>query len=237
MKESRADERPRAELLDDLLVVRLGRPCRSLGWALVGGGLTTTGTVVFCQVRSGDLAPPVDPEEWLRRKLAENHLEGAVAMMTSRRLDRFVEHRESEGGVAVRVVATLGLSNGVAAGDPATYRESVGTINVHGHVSVPLSDAALVEAVALVTEAKTAALVEHPLPSSLSDRTITGTGTDCVVVTCPPADVRHPAVPYAGKHCVTGAVIGSAVRHSVSLAYRQWRADRRDGLLGIPETR
>ena len=235
LRESPRKDEPWIETRPGLLVVHLGRPCRSLSWALVGGGLTTTSTVAWCQVRGPELAPPVDPEEWLHRKLAESSLDGAVAMMTSRRLDRFADHQESEDGVTARVVATLGLSNGVAAGDPATYHEPAGTINIHCHLSVPLSDAALIEAAALVTEAKTAALVEHPMPSSLSGRPVTGTGTDCVVVTCPPADTDHTAAPYAGKHGVAGAMIGSAVRRSVSLAYRQWRQDRRDALLDIPE--
>ena len=63
---------------------------------------------------------------------------------------------------------------------------------------------------------------------------MTGTGTDCVIVTCP-SEPTASAAPYAGKHGIVGAVIGAAVRRAVDRAYTDWREDRRLGRLDIPE--
>ena len=218
------------------LVARFPQPCRALSWAVVGGGLMTTRAVAWWFVTGPELAPPVDPVALLKQKLMEKDLAGSVAMMTSRRLDRFIDLAECRDGIEARVVATVGLSNGVAVGDPATYHDpnsksepkKPGTINILCHLSTSLSDLALVEAVSLVAEARTASLLSEPMPSPLSGQPITGTGTDCVVVTCP---TNGAASPYAGKHGVIGSLIGSTVRRALDRGRLHWQRDRDRGLL------
>lgn len=216
---------PALELRGRWLLALFPSPVRSLGWALIGGGFRTSSVVAWRQVRGEELEPPVDPVAFLRHRLEEDDLKGAVAMMTSRRLERFVESFADLEGEAVHAVATVGLGNALAAGDPATASlpSSPGTINILCHVPLPLTDAALVESVALVAEARTAALFEMPVSSPLSGRPASGTGTDCIVVTCPPSG---DPTPYAGKHGPVGAAIGAAVRSAVAAGARDWQADK-----------
>lgn len=230
-------KKPWAERRGRWLEVRLPTPCRGLSWALVGGGFSLCSRVVWWQVTSADLPPSLDPQALLSQTLKNKGWDETIAMMTSRRLDRFVHWTEKDGDLQVDVVATVGLSNGMAVGDPATYRlgesgsEVPGTINIHSHVSWPLSDTALVEGLALVAEARTAALLERPMESTLSSHPVTGTGTDCIAVTCP---VGQAPQPYAGKHGVVGATLGRAVRRAVSRGREQWELDRVHNDLNIP---
>ncbi|MEM6795467.1 MAG: adenosylcobinamide amidohydrolase, partial [Acidobacteriota bacterium] len=131
---------PRVELAGRMLEVRLPEPCRALSWAIVGGGLRDADSVAWLEVTGDDLLPPVDPADLLSRALAERGLRDSVGFLTSRRLDRYTTACEQQGDLAAWAVATLGLSNGLAAGDPASYlAPPAGTINIHCHVSAPLS--------------------------------------------------------------------------------------------------
>ena len=103
-------------------------------------------------------------------------------------------------------------------GDPATYDEKPGTINVIVAVNRPLTDAALVEAVAIVTEAKTRALSEALVKSTVSEAPATGTGTDCVAVACP---VGAPVFRYCGKHTGLGELVGRAVYETIAEGLEQ----------------
>lgn len=202
------------------LVVRLPGPCRVLSWALVGGGRVTSSTVAWLEVSDQDLPPEVDARRFLVERLPEAGLPAdVVAMMTSYPLRHAVEAERRRGGEAVRVVATVGLSNALAVGDPSAAARHVGTINVLCHVSSTLSEPALVEAVALVAEARTAALVDRPLPSPLSGRPCTGSGTDCVVVASAPGGTE---LAYCGKHTATGSLIGAAARRAIERGIDRW---------------
>src|SRR3954468_22669537 len=86
----------------------------------------------------------------------------------------------------VEVVATVGLSTPTLAAAPPDPRplSLVGTINIVAAVPERLSDAALVNMVATVTEAKTQALRDAGLDA-------TGTRTGAVCVVCPDDGRRH----------------------------------------------
>lgn len=89
-------------------------------------------------------------------------------------------------------------------GEPGPARP-VGTVNVVALLPARLGDAALVNAVATVTEAKAQALLELDLPA-------TGTATDAVTVLCP-AD--GPVAPYGGPRSRWGAPLARAARQAV----------------------
>lgn len=88
----------------------------------------------------------------------------------------------------------------------------VGTINVVVAVPVRLSQAALVNAVATATEAKTQALHEAGVRA-------TGTASDAIVVHCP-AD--GAAETYGGPRSVVGARIARAVHAAVLAGSHSW---------------
>ena len=113
---------------------------------------------------------------------------------------------EADGGV--EVTATVGLGHPTWAAAPPEHRpvSLVGTINLVVLVPERLSDAALVNAVATVTEAKAQALWDRGVSA-------TGTATDAVVIACPEEGRVHA---FGGPRSVWGSRIARAVHAAVS---------------------
>jgi len=211
-------------LMDDgrLLVVRFPRVHRTLSWAVSGGGLGLTRAVVWRYTDLGELGPEVDPVALMTSSLERHGLQGAVGMMTARALATFDCVTRQADGLGARAVATVGLGNALAAGDPPGPMRPVGTINILVQLSRPLDESALVEALSVATEARTAAVIEARVPSRRSSLTATGTGTDCIVVAAPEAG---EALRWVGKHTVAGALVGGVVREAVTRGCKRWIAD------------
>jgi adenosylcobinamide amidohydrolase len=208
------------------LVVTFAAPVRACSWAIVGGGLVDTRHVAWLEVRDGDLRPPIDARELLVARLAADGMSDAVGLMTSRCVASYSDVSITSGDARARCIATVGLGNALRAGDPAGVAGRIGTINVMVHASAPLSDEALLEASAIATEAKAAAVLEAGVLSRRSGRAATGTGTDCTVVTAVGADSdRRARARYAGKHTSIGAAIGAAVEGAVGEGVARWLAE------------
>jgi len=206
------------------LVVRFGRPHTVASWAVVGGSIGKADAVVWRQVDEAELRPPVNAEHWLRERMSEAGLDGAVGLMTSRRLDAWVCATHAAGHANAYCVATVGLGNSLRAGDPPGAYARIGTINAVVRVDVPLSECALLEALAIATEAKTAAVLESGVRSNRTGLPATGTGTDCLVLAAPDS-VGRP-VSYAGKHTDIGSAIGAAAFEAVGEGIRVWLRER-----------
>lgn len=213
------------------LIVRFAEEHAVASWALVGGGLGRAGSVVWHQVNEEELRPPIDARELFRARLRERALEHSVGLLTSRDLGAYVDVVERQSGVEARCIATVGLGNALRAGDPPgpTGRiRRLGTINVLCRFSEPLVGEALLEAMAIATEARTLAVREGGVPSTVSGEPASGTGTDCVVVAAP---ARGAPLRYAGKHTLAGHLIGAAVyqatRRGVEDWKREWEARQR----------
>ncbi len=216
-----AAPRARVERFGPWLVVRFPSAHAVASWAIAGGGLGEASAVAWRQVSEHELRPPVDPARWLRGQLREVGLTGAVGLLTSRDLDAWVEAHAEAGRVHAHCVATVGLGNALRVGDPPGPFARIGTINVLCSVDKPLRTEALVEAIAIATEAKTAAVLEQRVASRRTGLRATGTGTDCVVIASPRG---RRCAPYAGKHTEVGAAIGAAVRDAVDQGARAWKA-------------
>ena len=120
-------------------------------------------------------------------------------------VSRLRSHVRQNGVV---VDATVGVRPAVWAAAPTGDTPDVvpvGTINIVAFVPERLSDAALVNAVGSVTEAKVQALHDSGHDGS-------GTPTDAVCVVCP-AD--GPAHPYGGPRSRWGAPLARAVHQAV----------------------
>ena len=211
-------------LVDDerLLVVKFPTVHRTLSWAVCGGGLGLTRAVVWRYVTRGELSPEVDAATLLQASLEKHGLGRAVGMMTARALGTFDCVTKHEDGIAARAVATVGLGNALAVGDtPGPLRE-VGTINVLVQLSHALDEGGLAEALAVATEARTAAVLDGRVPSRRSQELATGTGTDCIVVAAPEAG---QSLRWVGKHTLAGALLGGAVREAVARGVRRWIAE------------
>jgi adenosylcobinamide amidohydrolase len=155
--------------------------------------------------------------------MRERGLEGAVGLLTSCDLDAWVDACVEAGGTRAHCVATVGLANALRAGDPPGPFVSIGTINLLCSVDIPLQKEALLEGLAIATEAKAAALFDAGVTSRRTGLPATGTGTDCVVI----ASAIGPApAQYAGKHTDVGAAIGMAVQQAVRAGTLAWNEAR-----------
>jgi adenosylcobinamide amidohydrolase len=206
-------------------IVSFGEVVRACSWAIVHGGIVDAEHVVWVEVSNGELGLDVDARAFLAARLARERLGRAVGLLTSRRITSRVDLTAMVGGVTARAVATVGLGNALRAGDAPFSGPPAGTINVLVHVDVPLTDEGLLEASAIATEAKTAALFDARIASKKSGALATGTGTDCTVVTCPRVTWGKRPAPYAGKHTAIGAAIGVVVSRTIRGGIDDWRKE------------
>jgi adenosylcobinamide hydrolase len=185
-----------------VLVWRFAGPVRAIASGPLGGGIGARHWVLNASVPLG--YDREDPDAHLMEIASGLGLPGrpGVGLLTAVLVgDRVLAE---DGGV--EVVATVGLRDPIWAAAPASASPArPGTINVVAHVPVRLSDAALVNAVATVTEAKAQALGDLAVPG-------TGTLTDATCVTCPP---DGPAEAYGGPRSTWGARLARAVHAAV----------------------
>ncbi len=198
------------------LSMELGRPHRVLSWSLTRPGFVTADLILWREVRNADLPRDFDVERWLRAELAARGTPEAVTLLTSRDLDAYEVATAQAEDVKAQAVATVGLSNAERVGTRLDRSgKDWGTINVALQVSQPLGDAALIELVSIVAQARTAAIIEagHDLPTGRA----TGTGTDCIAIAAPPGEQ-----PFAGMHTPVGEAAGRAVYQAVKQGVTVW---------------
>ncbi len=184
------------------LVWRFPTPLRAVASAPHGGGIGVRRWVVNTQV-------PVsygrrDPDNHLRQLAVSLGLAGrGVGMLTAADVRQQVA--STDGGVEVRATVGLGHPILAAAPDEAGPVSRVGTINLIAVIPERLADAALVNAVATVTEAKSQALWD------LGHRA-TGTATDAVCVLCPDSGQAHS---FGGPRSLWGARLARAAYRAI----------------------
>lgn len=203
------------------LVAEFSEPQNMLSWSLTRPGFVVARSVVWLEVRDGDLPVDVDPAELLHRRMNEAGHGEAVHLMTSRSLAQHDLASATAGAVTSSCLATVGLSNAGRVGEPFDGRAPVGTINLLAHVGTSLSEAACIEALSIATEARTAAVMDLGLRRD--GHIVTGTGTDCIVVASPRG---NPAIPFAGLHTDAGISLGRAVYDAVRDGGLRWLAER-----------
>jgi len=185
-----------------VLVWRLARPWLALSSAVLGGGLGERHWVVNATVANG--YDRLDPDRHLTEIASSVDLAGpGLGFLTAVDV-RQVVHRD-DGGVHVSVTTGIGAHPTWAAG-PAELTEPVGTINAVCWLPRRLSEAALVNAIATVAEAKAQALAEAGVPG-------TGTPTDSVALLCP---TSGPAEPFGGPRSLVGGALARAVHAAIS---------------------
>ncbi len=204
------------------LVARLHEPGILLSWCVVNGGFQRAQTLAWLYLQDDEIAAVDHPAEWLRARMHAEGLSGAVGFMTSRRRHRWVESNAEEMDCQAWAVGTVGLSNLLRAGDPATHRAE-GTINLLVCVSQPLTMEAAIEALSLAGEAKALAVLESGMRSVVSQAPATGTGTDYMALAWPATGTPQS---YAGKHTAVGAAIGRAVFALVRGGIDEWRSEQ-----------
>ena len=118
-----------------------------------------------------------------------------------------VESFGAAGDGDVEAFATVGLQHPTWAAADVDPVDGVvvGTINIVAFLPARLDDAAMVNAVVTVTEAKTQALFDHGVPA-------TGTASDAVCILTPAAG---PTERFAGPRSLIGSQLARAVHRAV----------------------
>lgn len=179
----------------------------------MNGGRVVAPAVAWYFIQAPEYHELSEPTAFLRRKLAEAGETDAVGLLTSRARYGQVESSVEHSGIQAQCIATTGLSNGMRIGDEPTY-VAAGTINLVCAVSVKLTTECALEALAMASEARTAAVMDA------TGSEYTGTGTDCMVIAHP---AHGPEYRYAGKHTPLGHGIGRAVYQSVLGGVQEWK--------------
>lgn len=203
----------------------LGAPHRVLSWAPFRAGYQTARRILWRQVRNADLPADLDVSTWFAAQMRARQADDAIGLLTSRDVTCHHLVCTQVQGVEAQALATVGLSNAEAVGARAdrTGRDwdkvipAYGTINIAACLSLPLSDTALLEALSIATQARTAAVIAagHRVPGGA---VATGTGTDCIVVAAPAG-----AQDYCGLHTAQGEALGRAVFDAVARGAAEWQ--------------
>ncbi|MFD3625327.1 adenosylcobinamide amidohydrolase [Streptomyces sp. NPDC058726] len=182
---------------------------RMISSSVLGGGIGERAWVLNAQVSHGYRR--TDPDRHLAGLAAASGAEGPGAgLMTAADVSAYA-HGHDEG---VDAFVTAGIDvRGWAAvpGADADVPQAPGTINIVAALPVPLSDAALVNAVATVTEAKVQALVE-------AGHDCSGTPTDAVCVMAGTPVPGEETYAFAGPRSLWGARLARAVHRAVGTA-------------------
>jgi len=199
--------------------VEFSMPHQVLSSAVLNGGLVDTDHIINLRV-SKCLATPHSPQDALTEYCDDANWHGLrVGMMTAASMASFRMAKESVQGIDIIVLVTSGLANARRVGDRAEHRimaaesKEIGTINIIMLTSAKLTGAAMVEAILMITEAKTAALQDAGIMSPISNKIATGTGTDSVAVV---NGHGSDTVTYCGKHVLFGEILGRMVTETVA---------------------
>ncbi|PJE32957.1 Adenosylcobinamide amidohydrolase [Pseudooceanicola marinus] len=195
----------------------LGAPHRVLSWAPYRPGFVRAEQILWREVRNADLPEDLDAHAWLSGEVAGLKGPEAVCFLTSRDIRAHHHRRIRVSSAEAEVVATVGLSNAERVGTRLDRSGTDwGTINVAVRLGGAFSDIALLEAMSIATQARTAAVMDHgaQLPTGIA----TGTGTDCVAVAA-----RAGENAYAGLHTEIGEAVGRATYDAVLAGATEWQ--------------
>lgn len=198
------------------LCLDLGAEMPVLSWAVNRPGLARTRHILWREVRNADLPVGLDVEAWLAHQLAARGAQDAVCFLTSCKIAAHIQASATADGITARAVATVGLSNAESVGSrlpPASH--GWGTINIAVQLDCGLTEAARLEVLSIVAQARTRAVMEAGL--RLVTGIATGTGTDCIAVAAPEGALR-----YAGLHTGLGEAVGRAVHQAVRQGAAAW---------------
>lgn len=209
---------PHVHVSHPWLTVDLGAPHRIAGWPVVGPALATARTVTWLQVQDSELPCAVDPDAFLLHRARADGVPAEVGLLTAADIQAY---RMARHGGAVAIV-TAGLGNGESVlpsqGAEPSRPHRVGTVNVLAVAPVPLSPHGLLEALSIVAEARTTAILDLCLRTG-DGRPVTGTGTDCIVVACPLASAT---LDHCGLHTAWGRALAAAAYQAGWDACAHW---------------
>jgi adenosylcobinamide amidohydrolase len=204
------------------LVVTFPGPRNVMSWAILNGGVRNHAShIINHHVDPHTLAD--DPRKALRQAASRIGIKGTfVGMLTGADIRRFSMARAVYNELQAYVISTAGCGNLAAVGEAGNYVEGTsrpipsGTINIIVALNYAFTHEAMMEAMAIVTEAKVRAAYDFDLKSVATGQPATGTGTDCIAVAVG-HDRRYV---FCGKHTKWGELVGRASLESIRGALR-----------------
>jgi adenosylcobinamide amidohydrolase len=202
----------------DLLAIRSDALLRIASTAVLGGGLTHGHCIVSARV------PPsysgLDPARDIQALAAARGLRPEVGLLTAVDLSKSRSATVACDEVTGIAVATAGLRRTWAAGSPPGPVAPAGTINLIVVLNAGLEDAAGLNLIATVTEAKVLTLAAFGIVTEAGEPA-SGTATDAVVVAWPAqATARFK---FGGPATLPGWVAAAATRTALGEAIAIWR--------------
>ena len=166
-------------------------------------------------------------EEDLRAHVRELEIdpETATALSTAAWTELCAVEKVQYQELSVTAAVTGGIdSNGMCPGDPSSYYERngsyemlpPGTINVFIYINQNLTDAAMLRALMIASEAKASAVSHLLLGSCYSEEIATGSGTDGTVIAS--STEGELTLTDASGHSKLGELIGKVVSSAVKQA-------------------
>lgn len=226
----------------DTLIVDLGKTYRIVSSAPRGGGIVRARSIVNHQVPANPVTLGRVVRKWSdpARYLGQlaMRLKAAlpvVGLMTAVPMRQLVVDREQSDLVLIECFCTVGVTNAVRAGEEGVHKgtrrtcDQPGTINIILVTNATLTAPAMIGAVQVATESKTATLIKNKVRSTSGRSYLaTGTGTDAVVMASSlDGDYR---VHYSGTHTEIGSMIGRLVARCVQKGLNrsiQWSKSNR----------
>jgi adenosylcobinamide amidohydrolase len=202
----------------EAVVMAAAQPLRVLSSAVYCGGFTSARAIVNLHVGKDD--PCADPPAMLTAYARRAGVpEPFVGLLTGAWTEHAAIGEEDGAGLRALAVATVGLSNGIAAGRTRVSAWTHGTINTVVVVDADPEPSALVNAVITVTEVKTLLLHEAGVRAAAGGP-VTGTSTDAVVIA---ATGRGARVRFGGPASELGWSIAQAARRALEAGIRGWQ--------------
>ncbi|MBF0193992.1 MAG: adenosylcobinamide amidohydrolase [Magnetococcales bacterium] len=212
------------QLTPPWLLLKLHCTHTVLSWAINKPGYVETDKIAWLQVKSEDLPIDLNPKTYLQEQLSKKGLTDSVTLMTSRNVAAYKQLRVEHKGVVCQGIITLDLGNGSHVGYPDTTSTSYipGTINIFCQTSQKLDATAMLEAISIISQGRTAALTEIACQIRSCPDPVTGTGTDNIALAIPTGDDGSC---YAGLHTPAGQAIGKCAYELTKIAAIDWMTE------------
>jgi adenosylcobinamide hydrolase len=206
----------------EAVVIVSAQPLRVLSSAVHGGGFASARAVVNLHVGKDDTC--VDPSAMLTEYARRAGVpEPFVGLLTGAWTELAALGEEDGAGVPALAVATVGLSNRIAAGRAPVTGWTHGTINTIVVVDADPEPAALVNAVMTVTEVKALVLQEAGVRDE-AGCLATGTSTDAVVIAATGRGARRQ---FGGPASELGWSVARAAGQALREGIRGWQERNR----------
>jgi adenosylcobinamide amidohydrolase len=197
----------------DLLAIRSDALLRIASTAVYGGGLRQGHCIVSVHVPHSYSG--LEPARDILEIAAARGLRPDVGLMTAVDLSKARSATSGSRTVTATAVVTAGLSKAWAAGSPLRPAPGAGTVNLIVLLNAGLEDAAGLNLIATVTEAKVLTLAEFGIVTDQGEPA-SGTASDAVVVAWPAH--ASPRFEFGGPATPAGWAAAAAIRSALGEA-------------------